>query len=106
MGEKVKVSREVAEAIESAFEVSNKEQVLEDHARSGMWQNKEFLPLNNLSLLEMAAIVINGYEIEETPEEKFLRVYKMQLDINRLDFADGMKYALETLGIKIKGIND
>ena len=115
MAEKVKVSRETANALETALDRGSKETLLIYHCsgftdegklqEGSVWTQQEYIGLNFLSPEELAIALYVGYEIEETPEEKFLRVYRMDLERNRLDFADGMKYALETLGIKIKGVN-
>ena len=50
-----------------------------------------------------------GYEVEETVEDKLLKLYKSN-PINGCDYnegyADGMADSLDVLNIKIKGINE
>lgn len=115
---KVKVSKEVATALEKAIKVSGKEALLNDHANILSWTLDCYLPLNELSIWKMAQILINGYEVEETPEEKVKSLYENCIN-SRDKFKFGCKYyiswnaeargienCLNRLGITIKGIND
>lgn len=63
--DKVKVSKELAMAIESVMELfdGDKSEILKGHGR-GKWAIKRNLPLNELTHIELAEILINGYEIE------------------------------------------
>ncbi|MER1998395.1 MAG: hypothetical protein ABS882_01365 [Lysinibacillus sp.] len=124
MAEKVKVSREVAKAIDFVINVAEIQfkDVMGIMLEGGFSrpENKKAFPLNNLPLKQIAAILINGYEIEETPEEKLLGIYNLTWhEYNRITnfqekhggefengFAKGIEKAIETLGIKIKGINE
>jgi hypothetical protein len=58
--------------------------------------------------LEYMQALVNGYEVEQTPEERIRTEYLSQL--GSLDkwccgFQEGIKYTLKTLDIKIKGVN-
>lgn len=124
MAEKVKVSREVANFIEGYEANVNSTPGWEDHLifeHSRTWMNgfdgvkEEALCMSEISPLELAEILTKGYETEEAPEEKILKMYKSKNDgryqsddmkwINDA-YANGIVYTLESLGIKIKGIND
>lgn len=61
------------------------------------------------------AALVNGYEVEETPEERILESYHRKMASannpcssnwkNSVGFADGIKFTLNELGIKIEGVN-
>lgn len=73
--------------------------------------------LNKLSLVSLAAALINGYEIVMTPEEKVRAYYKANYakhekskpfsgeDHYTTGVSQGIKRTLEHLGIKIEGVN-
>ena len=114
MTEKLKVSREVADAIESlnrnSFTVSTN---IQCHADNG-WKSAVRAPLNMLSLEELATALIVGYEVELTPHEVIERQFCDCLGCEGLGedrlyddgFADGIEFTLNTLGITVKGVND
>ncbi|MFC8686022.1 hypothetical protein [Brevibacillus porteri] len=68
------------------------------------------------NLLVLVSAVINGYDIDLTPEEKLIEVYSKYLNeglqqlhpIARERFhlvCQGIKIAVDELGVKIEGIN-
>ncbi|TFW49268.1 hypothetical protein [Bacillus sp. 005/A4HT-01/001] len=66
--------------------------------------------LNKLSLVSLAAALINGYEIVMTPEEVLQEYYVEAFhtawdERAGHDIQDAIRYTLETLGIKIEGVN-
>ncbi|MFT0803337.1 hypothetical protein VSK91_21985 [Bacillus swezeyi] len=75
--------------------------------------------LYDLDLLTLAAVLINGYEVEKTPEEKIREYYEEaqrrrkarrdEGDIEGLRYNAGRGYGvvdtLDILGIKIEGVN-
>lgn len=114
--DKVKVSSEMAKAIEGALDEysSDPNQVLENHRYDWI---SECVPLNSLNHLELAEILLKGYEVEQTPEEKIQQYVKdaqntleeyAALDVRKWSEGkiQGVIFALDTLGIKIKGVND
>lgn len=114
--EKVKVSKEVAEAIEWYEKECEKNGVMrwEDeliycHSHvNDEWLNERVKPLAKLSSFELASILVLGYEIELTPEEMILKEYNCRfdaLDKNERWFCDGVLFVLKTLNIEIKGVN-
>lgn len=72
--------------------------------------------LNDLDIMTLAAALVNGYEVEKTPEEK-LREYYESLWSDYCDSDDpfievacesaraAVKETLNLLGIKIEGVN-
>lgn len=92
----------------------SKEDVLEYHV-TREWTDR-FSPLNDLDTVTIAAALINGYEVEKTPEEKVREYYDELCD--KFDHAcwssDELEYGckkqavretLDKLGIKIEGVN-
>lgn len=111
--EKVKVSREVANAIEyllkSASYMDDKGRILSSHSSSNFnWRyDTPANGLNGVSVMKLAEILVNGYEVEETPEEKLVREYQegLQIGAGHRTHANAIKFTLDTLGIEIEGIN-
>lgn len=132
---KVIIPREVAEAIESFLYYNN----YDDSSK----ENKEFLKgflvykhhkvihlgdgwggigdtkyaaLNDISTYDLMRALVNGYEVEKTPEEQLRELYEEYIqDATSLDYdrntqgeaaASTMEQTLDILGIVIKGIND
>ncbi|RIJ64110.1 hypothetical protein [Rummeliibacillus sp. POC4] len=106
MTEKVKVSRELATAIETALEYcGGKDEVLQEHIDT--WSD-DCIPLNSLSFLELAEILINGYEVEQTQEEKIKKLFYGYAGENEFHESDAQKAILELLEIlekKVEGVN-
>lgn len=124
MSEKVKVKREIAKNLDrviSNFE-GDKAFIIANYVKAGcrlFWKD-DFNVMRELSDDALFKALYVGYEIEETPEEKLLvkfdwvrDEYKKAWDkgddynISKMQgMYDGIKVALETLSIKIKGINE
>ena len=120
MGEKVKVSKIIAECI-MGFKANHifngnyngkqaGEKLIYEYILGKL--DKEYSPLYELSVLQLGECLINGYEVEETPEERLLNDFKYNNDQyvstrNEVYLIrnQGIQSALNTLGIKIKGIN-
>lgn len=128
MAEKVKVSREVAEFIKSYEDNVNgypgwENHLILEHSRayfeSFEGAKEECLCMKNIDPLQLAEMLVNGYEIEQTPEEILLNLYNQTwATYNRITdnqnrhggnyengLAKGIELALDTLGIEIEGIN-
>lgn len=108
MTEKVKVSRALADAIEHNLNSCTKDRFLKDQAKSCRWENPINLPLNDITVFELAEILVNGYVIEETPEEILLHEYQegLRIGAGHRTHANAIKFTLDTLGIEIEGINE
>lgn len=117
MTEKLKVSREVAEAIESNLNLISKEKLLKEHAKPCEWITEKYESLNDVTLWEMAKILINGYEVEMTPGEIIKAEYqkaaaeiKKSEDDCRIQYLAGYQYGVqETLRVLetiVEGVND
>lgn len=119
MTEKLKVSREVADAIEAARKSMSDEALLTYHAEGivtseSFWAAKEIAALNQLSPYQLATALIVGYEVEmtlhEVIERRFCDCFGCEgLGEDRLyddGFAAGIEFTLNTLNITVEGVND
>lgn len=116
--DKIKVSKEVAHALEMALKTCSKAKFFEQHSNKMQWSLDVYLPLNQISNWKMAQILINGYEVEETPEDKLIRQFRdfgerknnFTTESKNFGYWEGREKqvvaTLNTLGIKIKGINE
>lgn len=115
--EKIKVSSEVATFInnyEKGYKyVGWEDSLIVDHSK--MWfdsflgANEEAVCMKDVTPLQLSKILIYGYEVEKTPEEKLLDRYKYHARSGRKSdysrgVADGIAMALVRLGIEVKGI--
>lgn len=119
MSEKVLLPREVAEAIEYLRKKGYRNFTImrlafEAHSDSSVIRKWAF-NINGRGTpdLLMKALV-NGYEIEETPEEKLQRYYSdvneqfnelLESDSRLYGVLEGIENTLDILGIEIPGIN-
>lgn len=112
---KIKVSRKVADALDyllaSELYRENRSHILKVQARSGpAWHtNTPAECLNGVDIMTIAEALVNGYEADMTPEEKLADKYssiRHYESAKTKGFIEGIEYAIDTLGLKIKGIND
>ncbi|MFD2869850.1 hypothetical protein ACFSY7_15260 [Kurthia populi] len=111
MTEKLKVSREVADVLDS---LNRKDLSTDTWIRmhsEGEWVSVKNKPLNTLSLEEFATALIVGYEVEMTPHEVIASEYvtRQQDWINNMHlhskgFVEGIEFTLNTLGITVEGV--
>lgn len=115
--EKVKLTKKQAEALEQLRSEWSKGAIIRTHVESS-WTISKYRPLNELSIEELAKALINGYEVEQTPEEKLREYYELS-NFLRYDKEDlvptvrqrmigeqmGVRKTLNILGIKVEGIN-
>lgn len=109
MTEKLKVSREVADAIECVKrECYGFDNAMNIHIKNG-WTSEEKMPLSQITAEQLATALIVGYEVETTPHEVIAKEYiELLTDTSYYGdgFADGIEFTLNTLGITVKGVND
>jgi hypothetical protein len=101
--EKVILSKDEVIALESALEVSggDKANVVQWHV-ADLWDGKR-APLNDLDIDTVCKALYAGYEIEASPEEQLLKMYKFYRDNG---FArEIIEEVLATLNVKVQGIN-
>ncbi|MED4787562.1 hypothetical protein P9429_11770 [Bacillus atrophaeus] len=115
------ITKEQAEAIEvlrSTHDLSDEWFLLkyvDVHFGSGP-EIPEFDPIASMDLMTLAAALVNGYEVEKTPEEK-VREYFERLEYERANaqcleeesrywfMKEAVRETLEAVGIKIEGVN-
>jgi hypothetical protein len=106
------LKKNVALAVESVMMNNSKEDIIKFHIDRDEWTG-EWSPLNSLTLDYLVRAVYIGYEIEKTPEEKVKELYdsygpsrhgKREPSDERVRM--GIKLTLNTLGMKVEGIND
>ena len=116
--DKVKVSSEMNKAIESALDEYDRDpnDVLANHKYDWVF---ECAPLNSLNHFQLAELLINGYEVEQTPQEKIkayfdnceriLGEFKDGCLLMNADYKgrrEGVLATLSLLNIKVSGVND
>lgn len=121
MSEKVKVSREVAEAIENircfipeyGYTATIRQFEKKDKVDSNFVKCRKFF---NEDATKFIRALLGEYEVAETPEDIILRDFLIEKKFSKERYGDasirsqgyvsGIRETLNTLGIKIKGIND
>lgn len=105
MAEKVKVSREVAEAIEELYveyggKIPDRIEVITYDIIRVIEMRKVF---RSMRLQDVIKAISEGYEIIKIPEERILEYYQAaQWEQEK----NAIKFVLETLDITIKGVNE
>ncbi|MGI1828721.1 hypothetical protein ACRPLG_02495 [Bacillus safensis] len=112
---KTEITKEQAEAIEFLREGYTDSSILQMYVEDDIGLMKNMFghdcgSLYDLDLIELATALINGYEIGKPPEEQIHEYYVEALHTARdettgHDIQDAIRYTLETLGIKIEGVN-
>jgi hypothetical protein len=109
MSEKVTIPREVAEAIEYWRSQGMSDASIVATAVTNGGVNKHSRALVNF-VLERAGnsgilmrALLNGYEVEQSPEERVREYYDNMLYANGDTYADIIKDTVDLIGIKIKG---
>lgn len=123
MSEKVKLPREVADAIDGVIQHADENLLydvtyIKNVCENDKFDAPKFLPIYNyiasVGFKEYFRALVNGYEVEETKEERFLNWYREHQEIvvnEKQGFVksrymlDGAETVLEILGIKIEGVN-
>lgn len=77
---------------------------------SGGWANTvEATPLNELSAETLACALLEGYTIEQEPEEMLYDYYSYHKSMSKDDYhlgvVEGINNTLDCFNIEIKGIN-
>lgn len=115
--EKLKVKKEVFESLNVAKMYNSTENIIKEHIKCNNDWEGGCEGINGMDIFDLCKALFVGYELEETPEEKILESYKNAVELldsklNNLPegYMQGTKdcteFILDTLGIKIKGINE
>ena len=105
--EKIKVSKEMATALESVIILYNNkvDHLVNSHIK-GNWVSKMHEPLNTLSRYQLAEILIKGYEIEESVEDKVIARYKENNHRAWITCSSFEQYTMAGFNQGIKYMND
>lgn len=113
--EKAKLSREAADAIVYLKNSGWSDDQILKNAWGDRFAKQELYCLSDLPPMSLAAALVNGYEVEETPEEKIRSWHnfiKQQLSGSTgphcgqlLHEIEIMEKTLNVLCIKIEGVN-
>ena len=109
MAEKVKVSQKVADAYQELLDKhkGNSLAVVYEWSEKILPHKTNFV-LKDIDWFTLLALMTDSYEvIELTPEEKIAEKLNEEI-VSSMDsaFHEGVYFTLNTLGIKIKGVND
>lgn len=121
MSEKVKLPREVAEALDelrlkSIYPIRVAMDIIYgDECGGDQVAIKQFCESDRSRRVEyIACALVNGYEVEETPEDKVKFLFQKHLENQQTSFGDTREskticttihFVLDTLNIKIDGVN-
>lgn len=115
MTKKVTLPREVAEAIEMYLTEFDKRALLHTFCdpKTKGWTPR-YSVFHNVNLDTLMSALVNGFEIEQSPEEKVREYYEANEQMEDWIGQDGhdarltldvIEQTLDLLGIKIEGIN-
>jgi len=108
--ERVKLPREVAEALDDVKYMGLHniiEQVVNMHAYEVVTsQLSDIRHHFRADWRLLAEALVNGYEVEETPEEKVRKLFDGSYPGMDAQYRAGIRHTLDALGISMKGVND
>jgi hypothetical protein len=108
--DKVKLPKEVAEVlvhIEQTYDYPIRAVVEMFNSKSAAYKDlREYFEQDRSRRIEaIMKALVNGYEVEETPEDKVRAHFKRLLESGKHNEANVIHVTLDYLGIKISGVN-
>lgn len=105
--DKVKVSREIANSLDYVTRTFSNEAIIYAHVKEpNSWALDKNRALNGLELDTLIRSLYIGYEVEETPVEKFNYFYDKYSQSNLMfekDFLGGMLAVAKWFDLPVKG---
>jgi len=99
------ITKEQADAIETFLEKGTKEDLLTAKVHCCHFGD-EYSGINTIDIMMLAAALINGYEVEKTPEEKVREYYESYGGSpSAMERKEAVQDTLDLLGIEIEGVN-
>ena len=99
------ITKEQADSIAAFLEVGTKEELLTAKVHCCHFGD-EYSGINTIDIMTLAAALINGYEVEKTPEEKVREFYESHGGSPSAEERKAaIRETLYKLGIKIEGVN-
>ncbi len=111
MTNKSRVSKEVFQLLKRVEEEDDVERLVSAVADKSPYLYREYEEAKHLDLHELMKALVNGYEVEKTPEEKVREYYLDSTDSEvysrafTFHYDDAIRTTLDLLGIKIEGVN-
>jgi hypothetical protein len=114
MSDKVKLTKEQAEVLETLKKTWSDTEIVAEHANEDEYWSGSSLPLNEIDLDTLIKSLYIGYEIIQTPEKQMLDSFETYMgydgdyggsveEINA--FQAGMITVLDIIKMKVAGIN-
>ncbi|MGF2820231.1 hypothetical protein ACQUF8_14755 [Bacillus subtilis] len=111
------ITKEQAEAIDSLRNGKaawDDEDFLYAYTSADYSTSPEFQPIASMDIMTLAAALVNGYEVEKTPEEKVRELYNQHRHEAACSFTDegtnlslgkafGIKEASKVFGVDVEG---
>ena len=99
------ITKEQADSIAAFLEVGTKEELLTAKVHCCHFGD-EYSGINTIDIMTLAAALINGYEVDKTPEEKARGYYESHGGSPSAEERKAaIRETLYKLGIKIEGVN-
>ncbi|MGO4897543.1 hypothetical protein ACG2QI_23025 [Bacillus sp. GM2] len=99
------ITKDQSDSIEAFLEVGTKEELLTAKVHCCHFGD-EYSGINTIDIMTLAAALINGYEVEKTPEEKVREFYESHGGSPSAEERKAaIRETLYKLGIKIEGVN-
>lgn len=108
------ITKDQSDSIEAFLEVGTKEELLTAKVHCCHFGD-EYSGINTIDIMTLASALINGYEVEKTPEESVRefydsfecgpRMYPAEMSFRNEEYRRIIKCTLNRLGIKIEGVN-
>ena len=99
------ITKEQADSIAAFLEVGTKKELLTAKVHCCHFGD-EYSGINTIDIMTLAAALINGYEVEKTPEEKVREYYESHGGSPSAEERKAaIRETLYKLGIKIEGVN-
>jgi hypothetical protein len=112
--DKVLLTKEQAEAIESALVLNSRNYIVDWKTKNLFTGKRE--PLNNMELDTLIRALYVGYELEPSPEEKLAKIFHEAKDFYKKHMVgpsgsfhagqlEGIVITLDLFNIQVKGVN-
>lgn len=114
MSDKLKLTKNQSSHLENLMGTYSKKSIIEYYLNEPSVYDHMDGGINTLEFNDLMVAMYNGYEVEQTVEEKLLETYKRGLKLVDKEkeiaqtgaFQLGMQNALSIIGMKIKGITE
>jgi hypothetical protein len=108
MDEKIKLPKKVAKDIEfiKSFAKWTDREIIAAKAKEDAPFNGAYSGLNECDFDTLLRALVNGYEVEKTPEEEVRELYRGYIEAGHQSEAAAIRAAFIRYGVRIEGVND